>query len=173
MSRIQGWGGSAALDNRRLCTTYAPGVFETTRLVIAAVALLFAAGHLALGMGLMLRAGLPWGLLVQGSAIVPLVLALRSLLAVWDGVLRSGERRILLRRGWVEIGPREVRRLEDASIRTERARFGLGSAFSRLALAFPDGSQVLLLQGPTDEVERFRRVLLGFMPEEQAPSSCR
>ena len=173
MRRIQGWGGGAVLDGRRLCTTYAPGVFETTRLVLAAVLLVLAAALLALGMGLMLRFPPPVGLLVQLSAAIPLASAMRALWTVRDGVLRSGGRRILLRRGWVEIGAREVRRLEDAQLHTERARFGSSSAFSRLAISFPDGCYVLLLQGPTDDVECFRRVLLGFMTGARAPSSCR
>lgn len=158
------------LHPRRIRAAYAPGVFEATRLVVAAASVVVACGLVA-GGGVLLACAphlAPW---VELAALLPLGIALKQALGVGRSLWAPAACRILVRRGWVEIGRREVRRLEDARVHIEHARLGLFAAFTRVTLAFPDGQRVPLVQGPSDEVLRFERQLRALM--EPAPSSCR
>lgn len=171
MIRVSGWGGGAVLHPQRIRARYTPGMFETTQLVVAGAAVVIGAAILATSVGVAAWRPLLAPVLQLG-ALVPLAVALGRTLAVIRTVWEAGPCRILVRRGWIEIGPREVRRLEDARLQIEHARLGLFSAFARLTLAFPDGQQVPLVQGPRDEVLRFERQLRLLMTAPE-PSSFR
>lgn len=171
---FRGWGCTGVLGSRRIHTRYRPGVVEVSHLLGGAISLCIAVGSWSAGLLLHTHEQHLLALVLQASTAVPALFGLDAAEHLLTSLVQCTDCRILLRRGWVEIGPCAVRDLDQAEIVERIVGLGPWKAFAKVCLRFPDGTIVPLFQGPCDQLARRTLMLRELLATRaRAPSSCR